>query len=378
MAPEFTTDPLLLQLYRCSDDAIPWSRALDGLREATGARSVVLQGIEFGQRARGSSFWRANDAETDLSLYDEAISDANNPRLDASRSAVPSGRLIGDRELFKSPEDARHARRLQGLLAEIGYGDFLGAMMPLGGGRFVALSLHRDRADRGGYSARDKRRMESLLPHIAQAVRLHQSIVAGRDSEHALRACLDRWQCGLVVCDVDGRVQWMNQPARERIAAGGLLHLRDGVLTTPGGKDRALRMALAGQAEARRSASYVALEHNGQRMHLALQWLAAPASGGASVLLMIGDDAPAGDIPPAALAALFKLTDAESRLASAVVRGTTLQQYAVRRGVSVGTVRSQLKQVLAKTGSARQSDLVRTVLCSAAAHAVSFQPAAFA
>ena len=37
MAPEFTTDPLLLELYRCSDDATPWSRALDGLREATGA-----------------------------------------------------------------------------------------------------------------------------------------------------------------------------------------------------------------------------------------------------------------------------------------------------------------------------------------------------
>ena len=40
------------------------------------------------------------------------------------------------------------------------------------------------------------------------------------------------------------------------------------------------------------------------------------------------------------------------------------------RGVTVGTARHQLKQVLAKTGSNRQSDIVRRVLCSAAAHVV--------
>ncbi|MGF2508686.1 helix-turn-helix transcriptional regulator, partial [Ralstonia pseudosolanacearum] len=83
----------------------------------------------------------------------------------------------------------------------------------------------------------------------------------------------------------------------------------------------------------------------------------------------------AGEIPAAALAALFDLTEAESRLASALVQGDTLEQYAQRRGVSIGTVRYQLKQVLSKTGTNRQSELMRKVLCSAAAHAAGFQSA---
>lgn len=57
----------------------------------------------------------------------------------------------------------------------------------------------------------------------------------------------------------------------------------------------------------------------------------------------------------------YRLTPAETSLALAVAAGTTLREYAERRGVSVGTVRFQMKQVLAKTECRRQSDLVRLV-----------------
>ena len=61
------------------------------------------------------------------------------------------------------------------------------------------------------------------------------------------------------------------------------------------------------------------------------------------------------------------LTAAEARLTSAFVSGVPLEEYAQRRGVGLGTVRFQMKQVLAKTGTNRQADLVRRILCSAAA-----------
>ena len=74
-----------------------------------------------------------------------------------------------------------------------------------------------------------------------------------------------------------------------------------------------------------------------------------------------------GHIPSDALKALFNFTDAEARLASALVSGVTVDQYAENRGVKIGTIRTQLSQVLGKSGANRQADLVRRVLCSAAA-----------
>lgn len=58
------------------------------------------------------------------------------------------------------------------------------------------------------------------------------------------------------------------------------------------------------------------------------------------------------------LAALFNLTPAEARLAQALSMGQTLAKFADRTGVKRSTVRSQLLEVLAKTGAERQQDLV--------------------
>jgi DNA-binding CsgD family transcriptional regulator len=55
---------------------------------------------------------------------------------------------------------------------------------------------------------------------------------------------------------------------------------------------------------------------------------------------------------------LFDLTAAEARVAQAVAGGKTLETYARASGVSLGTVRSQLKAVFTKTGLSRQVDLV--------------------
>ncbi len=56
------------------------------------------------------------------------------------------------------------------------------------------------------------------------------------------------------------------------------------------------------------------------------------------------------------------LSDAEARVARAVGQGTDLKTYAVQAGVSHHTARSQLNAALAKSGAARQADLVRLLL----------------
>ena len=59
------------------------------------------------------------------------------------------------------------------------------------------------------------------------------------------------------------------------------------------------------------------------------------------------------------LEGLFDLTVAETLLARAMASGSSLNDFAAGRGISPETARKQLKTVMLKTGTHRQSDLVR-------------------
>ncbi|WP_242185911.1 LuxR family transcriptional regulator [Sphingomonas sp. CARO-RG-8B-R24-01] len=59
------------------------------------------------------------------------------------------------------------------------------------------------------------------------------------------------------------------------------------------------------------------------------------------------------------LCTTFALTKAEAALAAALADGETLQDVALRTGVRVSTLRTQLSNILDKTGTGRQAQLVR-------------------
>lgn len=58
---------------------------------------------------------------------------------------------------------------------------------------------------------------------------------------------------------------------------------------------------------------------------------------------------------------LFALSAAEARLTRALCHGYSLEKYASDQGLKLPTVRTQLRSVLAKTGTGRQATLIRLV-----------------
>jgi DNA-binding CsgD family transcriptional regulator len=90
---------------------------------------------------------------------------------------------------------------------------------------------------------------------------------------------------------------------------------------------------------------------------------AARAGEGHLVGLILSEPCVAPILPAQVLGELFGLSQAEARLAAALCRGVTPGEYARERGVAIGTVRFQLKQVLAKTHTHRQGNLIQQ-LCS--------------
>jgi DNA-binding CsgD family transcriptional regulator len=80
-------------------------------------------------------------------------------------------------------------------------------------------------------------------------------------------------------------------------------------------------------------------------------------AGSYALLVVTPVSAPAG--PPIELMrSLFDLTPSEARVAQGLAAGETLEEIAASGGVAISTVRSQVRQVLEKTGCARQAEVV--------------------
>lgn len=80
------------------------------------------------------------------------------------------------------------------------------------------------------------------------------------------------------------------------------------------------------------------------------------------VAMFIFESKSNNDASSAEVARIFGLTKAEARLTLALVNGMTATEYSAKHGVSINTAYSQIKEVLAKTGTRRQTELVKLVL----------------
>jgi DNA-binding CsgD family transcriptional regulator len=87
------------------------------------------------------------------------------------------------------------------------------------------------------------------------------------------------------------------------------------------------------------------------------------SSAGEAVTVAFLTDPDAGPVTTTeVLESLYSLTHAEAELVRLLSEGRSLEEVASARGVTMNTVRSQLKQVFSKTDTKRQGELVRLVL----------------
>lgn len=96
---------------------------------------------------------------------------------------------------------------------------------------------------------------------------------------------------------------------------------------------------------------------------LPLSWSVSPRTVHRPVsVLFIVDPDESGQIGADLLREIYGLTPAEARLTQGILFGQSLQEFADAAEVSINTVRTQLKQVFAKTGTRRQVDLMRVLM----------------
>ncbi|MEH6474629.1 MAG: hypothetical protein V7727_03020 [Sneathiella sp.] len=88
---------------------------------------------------------------------------------------------------------------------------------------------------------------------------------------------------------------------------------------------------------------------------------------GKGAVLFVSDPVEPVELSIDAICNLYSLTPAEGRLALGLTNGFKLDDLAEEWGVSMHTVRSQLRQIFRKTDTSRQSELVKLILTGPAA-----------
>ena len=288
----------------------------------------------------------------------------------------PSPQVVLGEELISTSEVLR--TEWSDWLHATGCLHVLGVQFPIEGNVFGAIGIHRTRAE-GSLEEADRQRMIRLLPHLQRAMRIRERLRAAEQAAGVAGSATGRMGVGIVVVDAERRILFINAAAERTVRSGGGLRIAGGRLAPLTAADeavfsRAVRhasgsvaLAATGKSAARGATLHLSMG-GGAKLAVMIAPLAANALRydciGPGCAVLFSDPAiHAPELPPQALAARYGLTPAQARLLSALARGETLADYAARTGVGIGTIRSHLKDLAARTGQRRQADLVRMALC---------------
>lgn len=214
---------------------------------------------------------------------------------------------------------------------------------------------------------------KALMPHIRTAVRVHRRMHGLQAVADASLTALDAMSFGVVLLSQDGSFLHWNETARAISSRTGVLSTGAScalLCTTPGLTTRlatTVRQSVdAAHGQGGFAGSVLRLPGlHGETVQLFVA--PAPASsdrfgtGVGAVLFMKESTGAAVDLA-ASLRSIYQLTAAEAALAEALIEGKSLKVFADERGVTLNTVKSQLKQVTMKVGVKRQVDVVREIL----------------
>lgn len=352
------------QIYDACLEPDGWERALGGVSEFVGVGRAMM-GFSDRQQGQGTIFY-LHGVDGDLVqqrwLGDYAGFD---PWLASGVSLT-----VGDVKTGSEAIAHDQLRRLgiyNDVLTPLGIDDVLCSAIAMSGSRMALFNLYRSRNE-GLFQPRQVAQLKILAPHLVRAAEVHAVLRRHASLTGAWQTTVDAMPWGVFVCGPRGHLRWHNAAAEELLRGGWLRLIGRRVRALDIHDDARLDAAMARAARVGSSlrlgtlssaaclfCTLVPVEQ--PRVASALGLSAEP-----QVLLFVNRAAAPPVVAESAVAAALGLTPAEARLAVALAGGTDLEQYAEQCELSLHTVRNQLKRALSKSGSRRQSDLIRRVL----------------
>lgn len=209
--------------------------------------------------------------------------------------------------------------------------------------------------------------LDNFIPHLQQALRTERSLRNHSVGRDALTLAIDAVGHGVMVIGANAVVQQMNQSAERIVRDADGIALRSGLVSASDPVAarrlaRSIAAALGRAGDTVRGDSLLCPRPSGLRPYVVHVLPSDRAGQSACALVVVIDPERIPEPPIAMLRRLYGLTHSEALVATRVLRGEGLRAMADDLSVSAATVKTHLQHVFDKTGTHRQSELVRVLL----------------
>lgn len=219
--------------------------------------------------------------------------------------------------------------------------------------------------DAAPFTVDEKEVLTALHPHFRRAFNMDCHWRAMQEQLNVFHTSVNSMDFGVAFVDAASRVRHANAAADTlaRMLWPGTTSGIAGALRQPAHKQlhelvNAAAMGQGGAVKLQRTGGALPFEAVAIAMTVANPGLSLAGKLRASVLLLIVDSARRPDAAAEFLVKAFELSRSESRLLPLLIQGYSPTGIAQALALRLPTVRSQLSSIFAKTGTARQQDLI--------------------
>jgi DNA-binding CsgD family transcriptional regulator len=359
MKPDRAFSNLVGRIYDCALDMSLWTNVLGEITEAVdGAMANVISADPLRGQQTFLLSWNLSDDLAALVLENAPL----NPTLPFGLTMplcepTTASRVI-DLEAF------HRSRYWTTCFTGRGYYDCVAAALTRTVSTFTAIGIFGDDG-KGAYADDDIEVARLLMPHIKRSLEIAGVLGRQRVEVDTLHAALGALADVALIIEADGAILYGNEAAKAELAKARIVRERENrllgvtreaaglldTLSTPAGRmrHRGLEARLSDRTGHALYATWASLD-------AADQGIAGP------VLLLLREPEAALETPLSAAAALYALTPGETLVLAQILNGCTLLAAAEILGVARSTVKSHLDAIYGKTGTNRQSELVKLVM----------------
>lgn len=365
-----SVDEVIADTYSAATGRIPWARALLGISEILKCLVVQVVGVDLQQRRLTYSFDSGGLAEAAI---DYARSYHQIDPHAAHVMQYPAGTLLAFSRVFDQSFIDR-SPFYQDFLIPYGSRHMHGALLHATGRHAVMLGIHRA-VGQSALEGDDWLLAQRLCFHMTHAAQIYEA--TRRTSVDAVvgTEMLNRLGAPVMLITAGRQVLTLNNACSALLAQEGPLRLgHDGYLqcrdvAADAEISRVVRMMSAsipndaeGFGGLSRRVVRVSSPANMRPLLACFIALRTAATMGAFgdanlAMLVVHDPNQAGQLDPFQVAAVFELTPAEARVAVALATGASPQEISKRHGVSLQTVRTQVRAIYSKLEINRVAEL---------------------
>ena len=359
--------PLIGSLYDAVDQPDHWTEALDDIGDALGGAALVSSLHRPGGMAFGVS--NRLDPEADQVLRSQYASPETNPLM-AAMPRLPVLTPVARENLM---DDASYLR--SGLFNDVfrTQGYVHAGLSCLARENRVIIPCGVLRRTNREFDTECFELYNAILPHLRRALELTVRFADQRAACHHIEAIANAGDDGYIVTDASARVLYSNATAERILSSRDGLCCRKGVLCASRPAETSKLRELIAAAALR--FDYLGGDMRVARAEGATPWamLVLPDSepfsgfagnrcGSALAMVRVVDLERRTNAPEARMTALFGLSGAEAAIAVGLMEGGCPEEIAERRNLRITTVRTHIRSIYLKTGTCRQTELIRLLL----------------